>query len=153
MSHDMCTCIIREHSQAICIDVTQSSSSSTWAAQSSQRARPVLCQVHFDMHGRAIRCNCTNFLDPACSSGCVSQQLISSWTRSCGAMSHKTKDCMDRPRSKGAKWTGKHIAADEKVEDINLSSFDAKRDLWNGYNPDSYTRVVDMCVHKPLLCI
>ncbi len=51
---------------------------------------------------------------------------------------------MDRPRSKGAKWTGKHIAADEKVEDISLSSFDAKRDLWNGYNPDSYTRVVDM---------
>ena len=65
---------------------------------------------------------------------------------SCGAMSHKTKDCMDRPRSKGAKWTGKHIAADEKVQDINMSSFDAKRDLWNGYNPDSYTRVVDMCV-------
>ncbi|KAK9822076.1 hypothetical protein WJX74_005415 [Apatococcus lobatus] len=62
----------------------------------------------------------------------------------CGAMSHKTKDCMDRPRSKGAKWTGKHIAADEKVQDINMSSFDAKRDLWNGYNPDSYTRVVDM---------
>ncbi len=34
---------------------------------------------------------------------------------SCGAMSHATRDCMERPRSKGAKWTGKHIAADEKV--------------------------------------
>ena len=30
-------------------------------------------------------------------------------------MSHKTKDCMERPRSKGAKWTNKNIAADEKV--------------------------------------
>lgn len=25
----------------------------------------------------------------------------------CGAMSHKTKDCMERPRKKGAKFTGK----------------------------------------------
>lgn len=35
--------------------------------------------------------------------------------RSCGSMSHKTKDCMERPRNKGARWTNKNIAADEKV--------------------------------------
>lgn len=34
---------------------------------------------------------------------------------SCGSMSHKTKDCMERPRTKGARWTNKNIAADEKV--------------------------------------
>lgn len=63
---------------------------------------------------------------------------------SCGAMSHKTKDCMDRPRNKGAKWTNKHIAADEKVEEIDFGDFDTKRDRWNGYDPESYTKIIDM---------
>jgi hypothetical protein len=27
----------------------------------------------------------------------------------CGAMSHKTKDCTERPRKLGAKYTGKDI--------------------------------------------
>lgn len=62
----------------------------------------------------------------------------------CGAMSHKTKDCMERPRNKGAKWTSKHIAADEKIEDIDFGDFDTKRDRWNGYDPESYTKIIDM---------
>ena len=69
--------------------------------------------------------------------------------RSCGAMSHATKDCMERPRSKGAKWTGKHIAADEKVENIMLETYEARRDRWNGYDSTEYTRVVDR--RAPLL--
>ncbi|KAJ2344270.1 mRNA splicing protein, partial [Coemansia sp. RSA 2618] len=51
----------------------------------------------------------------------------------CGAMSHKTKDCMERPRKKGAKWTGRDMMADEAVETVDLS-YDAKRDMWNGYD-------------------
>ena len=51
---------------------------------------------------------------------------------------------MERPRSKGARWTGKHIAADEKVEDIELDDFDAKRDRWSGYDSAQYSRVIDM---------
>ena len=58
----------------------------------------------------------------------------------CGSMSHKTKDCLERPRSKGARWTGKGIAADDKVQDINISSFDAKRDRWNGYSSEEWVR-------------
>ena len=56
-------------------------------------------------------------------------------------MSHKTKDCMERPRSKGARFTNKHIAADEKVEDgFELKTFDAKRDRWNGYNGEEWVK-------------
>ncbi|KAK9817207.1 hypothetical protein WJX72_011073 [[Myrmecia] bisecta] len=62
----------------------------------------------------------------------------------CGSMSHKLKDCMERPRSKGAKWTNKHIAADEKVEDIQLETYDAKRDRWAGYDTANYTKIIDM---------
>ena len=45
----------------------------------------------------------------------------------CGAMTHVLKDCLERPRRKGAKYTGEHIQADELVQDIQLD-FEAKRD-------------------------
>ncbi|KAK1252573.1 hypothetical protein MKX08_003760 [Trichoderma sp. CBMAI-0020] len=60
----------------------------------------------------------------------------------CGSMTHKAKDCLSRPRAKGAKWTGKDIQADEVVQDVKLG-WDAKRDRWNGYDAREYRRVVD----------
>jgi pre-mRNA-processing factor SLU7 len=58
-------------------------------------------------------------------------------------MTHATKDCLERPRTKGAKWTNKNIAADDKVEDIKLSTWDAKRDRWNGFDAKDYNKVVE----------
>lgn len=53
----------------------------------------------------------------------------------CGAMTHKKKDCLERPRKKGAKWTGDDIAPDEFIQpDLDLG-FEGKRDRWNGYDP------------------
>ena len=49
----------------------------------------------------------------------------------CGAMTHKKKDCVERPRKTGARFTGKDIKADEVVVDVNLG-FEGKRDRWNG---------------------
>lgn len=60
----------------------------------------------------------------------------------CGAMTHKTKECLSRPRAKGAKWTGKNIQADEVVQDVSLG-WDAKRDRWNGYDSKEYKAVID----------
>ncbi|RMZ85089.1 hypothetical protein DV738_g285, partial [Chaetothyriales sp. CBS 135597] len=59
----------------------------------------------------------------------------------CGSASHKTKECLYRPRKTGAKWTGKDIQADEVVESVNLG-WDAKRDRWNGYEAAEYDQVV-----------
>ncbi|KAK5111881.1 hypothetical protein LTR62_004613 [Meristemomyces frigidus] len=59
----------------------------------------------------------------------------------CGSMNHKEKDCLQRKRKKGAKWTGRDIAADEKVEEVRLG-WDAKRDRWNGYEAKEYQEVV-----------
>jgi pre-mRNA-processing factor SLU7 len=56
-------------------------------------------------------------------------------------MAHKTKDCMERPRKLGAKFTNKHIAADEKVQELDPQGWDAKRDRWNGYDADEYAKV------------
>lgn len=58
-------------------------------------------------------------------------------------MGHTAKDCLERPRSKGAKWTGKSIAADDKIEDISLVGYESKRDRWNGYDAAEYARVME----------
>lgn len=60
----------------------------------------------------------------------------------CGAMTHKVKDCVERPRKIGAKHSNKDIKGDELIQTINLD-FDGKRDRWNGYNPAEYKRVID----------
>lgn len=59
----------------------------------------------------------------------------------CGAITHKTRECLSRPRKTGAKWSGKDIQADEVVEDVKLG-WDAKRDRWNGYDVREYDSVV-----------
>ncbi|KAL1563477.1 pre-mRNA-splicing factor SLU7-like isoform X3 [Salvia divinorum] len=51
----------------------------------------------------------------------------------CGALTHRNKACVERPRKLGAKWTGKHIAPDERIETFELD-YDGKRDRWNGYD-------------------
>ncbi|KPM42297.1 Pre-mRNA-splicing factor SLU7 [Neonectria ditissima] len=60
----------------------------------------------------------------------------------CGAMTHKAKDCLSRPRAKGAKWTGRDIQADEVIQEVKMG-WDAKRDRWNGYDTKEYRSVVD----------
>lgn len=59
----------------------------------------------------------------------------------CGSMTHKTKECLNRPRKQGAKWTGKNIQADEVIQKVDLG-WDAKRDRWNGYDASEYQEVV-----------
>ena len=59
-------------------------------------------------------------------------------------MTHKAKECTERPRKLGAKYTHKNIAQDEydtTTQNIKLN-FESKRDRWNGYNPDTYKRDV-----------
>eukprot|EP01134_Creolimax_fragrantissima_P001950 CFRG1950T1 len=61
----------------------------------------------------------------------------------CGAMTHKKKDCMERPRTKGAKWTGDDLQKDEVIVNLDGLEFEVKRDRWNGYDNDDYKEVVD----------
>lgn len=59
----------------------------------------------------------------------------------CGASTHTEKNCLELPRKVGAKWSGKHLRGDDVKKTLNLS-WEAKRDRWNGYNPDEYRHVV-----------
>jgi len=59
----------------------------------------------------------------------------------CGAISHKTRECCERPRKRGSKWTGKDFSHDEFINEVPLD-YEGKRDRWNGYNPDSFKRII-----------
>lgn len=61
----------------------------------------------------------------------------------CGAMTHKKKDCIERPRAVGAWKNGKDIAHDELVQPNLDLNFEGKRDRWNGYDASDYKNVVE----------
>lgn len=61
----------------------------------------------------------------------------------CGAMTHKKKDCLERPRKVGAKFTGTGIAPDEQAQVQLDLDYDGKRDRWNGYDPEEHQRIVE----------
>lgn len=61
----------------------------------------------------------------------------------CGALTHKRKDCLERPRKVGAKFTGEGIAPDEHLQSNIDLDFDGKRDRWNGYDPGEYQGIVE----------
>ena len=56
-------------------------------------------------------------------------------------MTHKTKDCFERPRKTKAKFLQKDLAADEIFKEIG-HDFESKRDRWAGYDPETYNEVV-----------
>ncbi|CAG0891963.1 unnamed protein product [Cyprideis torosa] len=61
----------------------------------------------------------------------------------CGAMTHKRKDCMERPRKTGARFTGTNLAADEVVQPDLKLDFEGKRDRWAGFDPAAYQSVIE----------
>lgn len=61
----------------------------------------------------------------------------------CGAMTHKKKDCMERPRKIGAKFTGVQFGPDEAVQPDLALDFDGKRDRWAGYDPSMHQAIVE----------
>lgn len=95
--------------------------------QSQKNHDPLATSQWYD-RGKKVAPAATKFRKGACEN--------------CGSMSHKEKDCLQRKRKKGAKWTGRNIAADEEVQDVKLG-WDAKRDRWNGFEASEYSEVVE----------
>lgn len=56
----------------------------------------------------------------------------------CGAMGHKRKDCLERRRKVGARWTNKNIAPDDVAKTDIKHTWDSKRDRWAGWRPEMY---------------
>ncbi|KAJ2916771.1 hypothetical protein MD484_g3614, partial [Candolleomyces efflorescens] len=83
-----------------------------------------------------------NWYDRGAKAGPAAKKYRKGACENCGAMSHKRKDCLERPRKKGAKYTNKDIQADEVVQEV-AAGYAAKRDRWNGYDAGEYKKVYD----------
>lgn len=57
----------------------------------------------------------------------------------CGALTHKTKECVERPRKVKAKYSGKDFGKDELVKEVSLD-WEGKRDVWNGFKPEMFVQ-------------
>ena len=61
----------------------------------------------------------------------------------CGAVTHKKRDCVERPRKIGAKYTGNNLAPDEFLQPKLSLSYDGKRDRWNGYDNIAHKETIE----------
>lgn len=86
-------------------------------------------------------------LDTYYHKGVDNSKLVTKYRKgaceNCGALTHKKKDCLERPRKIGAKYTNVGIAPDEFAQpDLNLS-YDGKRDRWNGYDASDHKAIIE----------
>jgi len=75
-------------------------------------------------------------------SGPARTKWVKGSCENCGAMGHQKKDCLERPRKIGAKFTGKDIQADRVAHTLN-QGYEAKRDIYQTYDPKQYQEVVE----------
>lgn len=59
----------------------------------------------------------------------------------CGSMTHKSKECCERPRAVKAVFTGKDLCPDEFICEVPLD-YEGKRDRWNGYDASNYKKFI-----------
>ncbi|KIK67212.1 hypothetical protein GYMLUDRAFT_238533 [Collybiopsis luxurians FD-317 M1] len=81
-----------------------------------------------------------NWYNRGTTTGPAAKKYRKGACENCGALTHKKKDCLERPRKKGAKFTNKDIKADEVLQDVELG-YAAKRDRWNGYDPAEHKKI------------
>lgn len=62
--------------------------------------------------------------------------------KNCGSMTHKEKDCVERPRAVGAWKSGKDIAPDEMLPGGMQLDWDSKRDRWAGYDAAAHNETI-----------
>jgi len=92
-------------------------------------------------HQRALNAITTTNIDDWYERGKRAGPAVSKFRKgactNCGAMTHKARDCCERPRKIGARWKEDDIKPDELVADISLD-FDGKHDRWNGYDSTNH---------------
>ncbi|KAF9010519.1 pre-mRNA-splicing factor SLU7 [Cyathus striatus] len=83
-----------------------------------------------------------NWYDRGAKAGPAAKKYRKGACENCGSMTHKKKDCLERPRKKGAKFTNKDIQADDVEQDVAVG-YDAKRDRWNGYDATEHQKIYE----------
>lgn len=63
--------------------------------------------------------------------------------QNCGSMTHKEKECTDRPRKIGARYTNADIKSDEILPTSVKLGWDAKRDAYAGYDAAEHKATIE----------
>ena len=91
-----------------------------------------------------------NPMDPVIPRGLVRSVTATRYRKgactNCGSMTHTAKDCCERPRAVGARYSNADIMPDEVVAPKpapGSESYDAKRDRWAGYDPARHAALAD----------
>jgi len=77
----------------------------------------------------------------AAAAGPAPTKFLPGSCTNCGSTTHKVRDCLERPRAKGAALTGQNLAAPDSITQLEFS-YDAKRDRWAGYDTAEYSKVI-----------
>jgi len=72
--------------------------------------------------------------------GSVATKFKKGACTNCGAMTHIKRDCLERPRKVGARFTGAMIAPDEHVLPDMKMNFEGKRDHWNNFDSGEHQK-------------
>lgn len=114
----------------------------------NQQDQPVLNHQRARNEGTKVTIHDTWF-----KRGVRTDQLVTKYRKgacmNCGALTHDVKTCTDRPRKVGAKYAQRDFANDEIIEQNSLITgkaklnYEAKRDRWNGYDPNAFRHVID----------
>ena len=89
-------------------------------------------------------------LDPLVPRGLVRSTTATRYRKgactNCGSMTHTEKECCERPRAVGARYSNRDIMPDEVVAPApapGSESYDAKRDRWAGYDPARHAALME----------
>ncbi|KAH8268141.1 hypothetical protein KR026_000757 [Drosophila bipectinata] len=61
----------------------------------------------------------------------------------CGALTHKRKDCLERPRKVQAKYAESILVHDEHLVNDEAVNYDEKRDRWSSYDPANHREIIE----------
>ncbi|XP_017083274.2 pre-mRNA-splicing factor Slu7 [Drosophila eugracilis] len=86
-------------------------------------------------------------LDKRAPKGLDTSRIITKFRKgaceNCGALSHKRKDCVDRPRKVLAKYAESIVVHDEHLVNEAAVNYDEKRDRWSSYDPANHREIVE----------
>ncbi|XP_034487283.1 pre-mRNA-splicing factor Slu7 [Drosophila innubila] len=86
-------------------------------------------------------------LDNRAPKGLDTTRLVTKFRKgaceNCGAMTHKRKDCLERPRKVQAKYAESIVVHDEHLVNDASINYDEKRDRWSSYDPSNHREIIE----------
>nr|AAL29018.1 LD43674p [Drosophila melanogaster] len=86
-------------------------------------------------------------LDKRAPKGLNTARIITKFRKgaceNCGAVTHKRKDCLERPRKVQAKYAESIVVHDEHLVNEAAVNYDEKRDRWSSYDPANHREIIE----------